>query len=307
MVECDNQTPPGITALVCTRNRGESVAATVRALLASAYDCFEVLVVDQSTDDRSERGLDEWRADARLRYVRISSQGKGVALNHGLALAEHDLVAITDDDCEPPPHWLRVMAEQFARDPRVAVAYCQVVPGPHNPRDGFVPAYTRQGEHTLTSVLERRRHRGIGAGMAVRRSHVSALGGFDERLGPGAKFSDYEDVDIAVRALLRGYLVRETDQAAVVHHGFRTWEQGREMARRNYYGIGAGHAKYLKCGRLSPMALALHETFLFILLPAVLDAARLRRPRVLSRARGYLAGFLAGLRHPVDRRAIRYR
>ena len=70
----------------------------------------------------------------------------------------------------------------------------------------------------------------MGAGMAVRREVLLEVGGFDELFGPGARFMSADDVDVAVRVLLRGWHVYTTGDRRVVHHGFRTLREGRDHA-----------------------------------------------------------------------------
>src|SRR5690242_4948838 len=111
-----------VSAVVCTRNRGASVVATVESILASDCADFEVVVVDQSSDDATEQALAPI-TDSRHRVVRSNTQGLGRARNIGLEAAASDVCCFTDDDCTVPPEWLRVMADVFRREPRVAVAF----------------------------------------------------------------------------------------------------------------------------------------------------------------------------------------
>jgi cellulose synthase/poly-beta-1,6-N-acetylglucosamine synthase-like glycosyltransferase len=95
-------TPSVVSALVCTRNRAESLLRVVRSLLQEDDD-FELIVMDQSDGQESEEALSVFRRDERLRYVRSGARGKGAALNEGLRLARGGVVVCTDDDCEAPP------------------------------------------------------------------------------------------------------------------------------------------------------------------------------------------------------------
>jgi GT2 family glycosyltransferase len=293
-----------ITALVCTRNRGDSVARAVRSILANTHPDFRVVVVDQSDDDRSEQALAPLRDSPRLRYIRTPTRGLCRARNIGLRASGTEVVAITDDDCEVPPDWLAHMARIFAEHPRVAVAFCNVAPAPHDPKLGFIPCYLRRGDAVLRGVLDKCRARGIGAGMAVRRAMVLELGGFDEALGAGGMFPSCDDGDAAVRALLRGYEVYETDSVAVVHHGFRTYQEGVELTRRDWTGIGAAYAKPLKHGHWRFAVVPLYELLAFAVAPLVASTLRLRRPRGLRRISSFAWGFIQGLRTPVDPRTL---
>jgi len=296
-----------VTALVCTRNRGSSVTATILTLLANTHPNFEVLVIDQSVDTHTTQAIQPLLTDARLRYVPQDARGLGVARNLGLAEARGEIIAMTDDDCEAPPHWLETMAAIFENNPRVAVAFCNVNAAPHDTSAGFIPSYRRSGCKLLLSSLDKCAARGIGAGIAVNRKSVLALGGFDEMLGAGAHFPSCEDGDIAVRALLHGYYVYETDIVAVEHFGFRTWEEGRSLARRDWLGIGASYVKPLKCGYWYFAIVPAYELVCNAIWPMIWDLLRLRKPQGFGRVTAFIQGFMQGWRTPVDPKTLLFR
>src|SRR5262245_48069519 len=88
-----------ISVLICTRNRGPKIADAVRSVLANDHDDFEVVVIDQSTNDESERAIAQFLADDRFRYERSSTVGLGLAQNIGATLLRGEIIAFTDDDC----------------------------------------------------------------------------------------------------------------------------------------------------------------------------------------------------------------
>ena len=219
--------PPLISALVCTYGRGRLVVDTVLSILANTHPNFELVVVDQSKDNETLEALKPFGADPRLRYLKSATIGKGDALNAGLKETKGSVIAITDDDCTVPPNWLETFASIFVTHPKVAVAFCSVEAGEHDRTAGFVPDFVRTGDRMLTTMHDARHVRGLGAGIAVRRDMIEEIGGFDPMLGPGSKFHDCDDRDIAIRALLARHHVYETSTIAVKHFGFRSWQQGR--------------------------------------------------------------------------------
>jgi glycosyltransferase involved in cell wall biosynthesis len=293
--------PPLISALVCTYGRGRLVVDTVSSILANTYPNFELVVVDQSKDDRTLEALESFCSDPRLTYLRSSTIGKGDALNVGLRATKGSTIAITDDDCTVPPNWLETFDSIFEMHPKVAVAFCCVEACEHDRAAGFVPDFVRSGERILTTLHDARHVRGLGAGIAVRRDMIKEIGGFDPMLGPGSRFHDCDDRDIGIRALLAGYDVYETSKIAVRHFGFRSWQQGQQLARRNFLGIGAAYSKFLKCGRFQLMYIPAREFIKYALWPPVRDVLHLRQPRGIVRITAFAEGFLVGLRTPVDR------
>ncbi len=295
------------SAIICTRNRPDSLIRAVRSILAPGAERFELLVMDQSDDDNSERALQPFRSDPRLRYVRTPVRGKGAALNEALGLARGAIVVCTDDDCEAPPGWVTAMAAAMAAHPDVAVVFCNVLTPPHDRSAGYIPAYERSEDRLVTSLMQARRGLGLGAGMALRREAVLAFGGFDDQLGPGSRFASGDDWDISIRALLKGWQVYDTAAVGVLHHGFRTLAEGRQHAKRDWISIGALCAKPIRAGHLSAVPLALSLFFAEALWPPLRDVLRVKKPSGLSRIVGFARGFAGGLATPVDRASLRFR
>jgi glycosyltransferase involved in cell wall biosynthesis len=296
-----------VTAVVCTRNRGESIVQTVETILANSFPCFELLVVDQSTDERTAVAVARFCTDERFRYIRSATKGLGAAHNIGLRAATADVVVITDDDCAVPPDWLEKMYIVFTQHPAVAVAFCNVAAAPHDSNAGFIPAYLRSESCLLRTIRDKLTARGIGAGMAVRRLPVLAMGGFDESLGCGAIFPSCDDGDIAVRALLRGHQVFETASVEVTHYGYRAFAEGRDLSRRDWVAIGAAYSKPLKAGYWRFWIVPAYEFFIIAIGSLVHETLRLKRPRGFTRVAAFISGFVQGIKTPIDRETLCFR
>jgi glycosyltransferase involved in cell wall biosynthesis len=296
-----------VSAVVCTRDRPGSLLRAVRSLLVSHGGRFELLVIDQSDGVESEQALAAFLSDPRLRYVRSRAHGKGAALNEGLRLAHGDIVAFTDDDCEASPDWAEGLGRALEAQPTAAIVFCNVKAAPHDRTAGYIPAFERRRSRLLRSIGRSPGELGLGAGMAVRRAAVLALGGFDQAFGPGARFGSGDDWDVAHRALLNGWHVYETADLSVLHHGFRTFAEGSEHARRDWIAIGALCAKPIRAGYFSAIVVPVWYFSVQALWPPLHDLLRVRRPRGLSRILGFIRGFAQGLGTPVDRKTLLFR
>ena len=292
---------PLISALVCTYGRGRLVVDTVASILANTHPNFELVVVDQSKDNETLEALEAIRHRSPLEVPEKHDRRQRGCAQCGPEETKGSAIAITDDDCTVPPNWLETFASIFVTYPKVAVAFCCVEAGEHDRAAGFVPDFVRTGDRMLTTMHDARHVRGLGAGIAVRRDMIEEIGGFDPMLGPGSKFPDCDDRDIAMRALLARHHVYETSTIAVKHFGFRSWQQGRQLARRNFLGIGAAYSKFLKCGRIELMYIPAHEFIIYALWPPIRDLLHLRQPRGMVRITAFAEGFIEGLRTPVDR------
>lgn len=295
-----------VTVAVCTRNRGDRIVETVASVLDSDLDTFELLVVDQSAGDETEIALRPFDSDSRFRYLRSSSVGIGMSRHLAVEMASGEYVAFTDDDCTVPPDWLSTVVRSLDEHPDVGMLFCTVRPAPFDPNLGFVPIYERAGVHLVRTAFGKCRARGIGAGMAVRRNAAIAVGSFDQALGSRFPGVVGEEGDLALRLILAGYPVLETDRTHVIHDGFRTWQQGKDLTRRNFVGIGLVCAKPVKCGRISALSVVLYEGVWTARLRPLSGLFRGRRPHI----RGFFhfwRGFVTGLRTPVDRRTVNFR
>jgi hypothetical protein len=92
------------------RNAERYVASALDSILGQTFDDFEVIAVDDASDDRSAAIIESF-ADRRVRLLRNSSpMGVAGALNHALAHARGQLIARMDADdlCEPRRFELQV-------------------------------------------------------------------------------------------------------------------------------------------------------------------------------------------------------
>jgi GT2 family glycosyltransferase len=277
----------------------------VKSLLAGESSPLELIVIDQSDGDESERALHAL-GDPRLRYHRSQVRGKGAGLNEALRLARGNILVGTDDDCAAPPGWVSGMARALSSQPSAAVLFCSVLPVPHDRTTGYVPAYELTRNRLLRSVSDICGGLGIGAGIAVRRDFVLSMGGFDESFGPGGRFPSADEWDLAIRALLSGHHVYETAELSIVHDGYRSFEEGRTHARRDWLALGAVCAKPLRAGHLQAAVVPVWLFSTKAVWPPVADLLRLSKPRGLGRITSFLSGFKQGLRSPVNAATLRF-
>ena len=290
-----------ITVVVATRNRAETVAATVASVADGDWVEFELVLVDQTDDDSTHGALGPYLTHPRGRYLRSATSGVSAARNEGIQAARNELIAITDDDCVPSASWLRDLAEAFESHQRIAAVFGNVLPGPHDPELGFVPANVRAEAILLDGIGDAYGVQGMSACMGLRRSAWQALGGFDLMLGAGAPLRSGAEVDFAIRALAAGYCVLETPRIAVVHHGFRSWDEGRTLVQRYWYGTGAMLAKHAKSRTRGVSRLAVRLAWRWAFGRSAVAISLGRRPYRFRRLLAFVRGFAKGLATPVDR------
>jgi glycosyltransferase involved in cell wall biosynthesis len=294
------QAPP-VTVIIPTRDRQDSVVRTLRTLLSSDYPAFEVHVVDQSESGGTESAVKGLSGDARIQYTRSATRGLSAALNCGIGGATSELIAITGDDCEVRADWLKTLTAPLSVDRRIGIVFGNVVPGPHDPARGFVPAYVRTTPVLAHGIRDAHLVGGTSASMALRKSVWRKLRGFDEMLGVGAPLGAAEDTDLTIRALLDGELVYETPEAVVIHHGFFPWDQRKPLIQRNWFGTGAAFAKSLKHGHLAVLAVLTRLGGRWVRGRLSPMATSLDHPPRWAILAAFVRGFAAGVLVPIDR------
>ena len=144
--------PLPLSVVVAARNEEANLPALLAALAAQTHPDFEVIVVDDASEDGTA-ALVEARAeqDARFRLVRVTeplAPRKKHALTQGIAAAHHNRLAFTDADCTPPPGWLTGLAAHAEAEPdAVLVGY-----GPYRKEAGLLNAFVRY-ETLVTALL----------------------------------------------------------------------------------------------------------------------------------------------------------
>jgi len=255
--------PVGLVSVVIgTRDRPEDLRRCVRSVLASAYDDFEVFVVDNAPTTSATRDVVAAIGDPRVHYVLEARPGVSRARNAGLALASGAVVAFVDDDVVVDRHWLAALADAYARDADVVCVTGLVPSGElRTPTQRYFDERV-----TWARNLERRVFRtaappadlplfpfsvgafGTGANMSLRRSAAIELGGFDVALGPGTPARAGEDPDLFTRVLFSGGALA-VEPSAVVWHKHRP---DRAALRSQALGYGTGLGAWVAKLMLQP-------------------------------------------------------
>jgi GT2 family glycosyltransferase len=301
---------PRCAVVVSSRNRGEKIAALVESVLRSDERDFEFVLVDQSNNDDTQVAIQRFLSDRRLRHVRSEQLGASRGRNLGISLTTAPIIAITDDDCMVPPEWITQMMKPFEQDARVGVAFCNVDPVPVEEL-GMTPQIQFPECRTLVTPEDgwasAKRRSVLGAGMAVRRTAIEALGGFDDLLGPGSSFPSGEDNDLMWRALARSWSVHHTNKTAVLHDGFRKQNDLRELVKRDLWGAGGSMAKFLKAGYWGVVPPIANISYKLGVAGPLEDLKARRLPRGFKRPYWLMDAISHGLRIPIDLTTLTYR
>ncbi|MEV8516430.1 glycosyltransferase [Dactylosporangium sp. NPDC051484] len=166
-----------VTVLVPAYNEHRCIEATLRSLRGSDHP-IEIIVIDDGSTDGTAATAEALGLPG-VRVVRQQNAGKAAALNRGIALARHELIAMVDADTVFEPGSIRRLVQPFA-DPAVGAVAGNAKVG--NRRN--VIALWQHIEYVIGFNLDRRMYEVLrcmptvpGAIGAFRRSALVDVGG----------------------------------------------------------------------------------------------------------------------------------
>lgn len=189
---------PAVSVIVCAHNEYDNLQDYLSILLEQDYPCYEVIVVDDSSEDGSDLLLERWSQQYGNLYHTFVPHGarvlsnKKLALTIGIKAAHHDYLLLTDADCRPESkHWIREMMKGFSNEQTELVL-------------GFSPYFEKKGllNHiigydTLFNGLQYmgmaragKPYMGVGRNLAYKRETFFSVGGFKGLLGNRAGDDD---------------------------------------------------------------------------------------------------------------------
>lgn len=178
--------------IVPTYNRPDSLVATLRSVYEQSFTDFEVLVIDDGSDDDT-RATVAALGHSRLTYAWQSNSGPSVARNHGAELATGEFLAFVDTEDVVHPDWLATF------DTMIRAYGSELV---------SCGADFTHGRAVLRSTPPRRLGPGAGGVIAffragcftVRHDRFDAVGGFD----PALWFSEVSELGMRIGQSLSG-------------------------------------------------------------------------------------------------------
>lgn len=113
---------PKVSVIVCARNEQENLRDYLHTLLNQDYPCYEVIVINDGSEDGTQELLEQYALQAKNLYItfvpreaRVISSKK-LALTIGIKASHYDHLLLTDADCRPESqHWIREMMSGFVR------------------------------------------------------------------------------------------------------------------------------------------------------------------------------------------------
>ncbi|WP_050928950.1 glycosyltransferase family 2 protein [Aestuariivita boseongensis] len=235
-----------VSIIVVSRGRPAALIRCLTGIAQLRYAPFEVIVV---ADPQGLEAVWRWPGAGDVKTIAFDEPNISVARNLGVEAAAGDIVAFIDDDAVPEPGWLRHLAAPF-QDPSVSAAGGFV-----RGRNGISwqwaahsvdlagqirPIEISEDTALVLTPSPGRAIKTEGTNMAIRRSVLAQLGGFDPNYH---YFLDETDVNLR---LAQAGAATAILPLAVVHHGFAENATRRaDRVPRDLHQLGASWAVFL--------------------------------------------------------------
>ncbi len=210
--------PPIISIITPTYNRADELVHLYESLKKQTVDLklFEFIISDDGSTDITQSMVEEWQFNSplKIKFISQKNQGPGAARNHGLDIAEGELILFIDSDCEAHPDWIQTIYEEYLNDSFDACG------GPDGSKDDFT-TLQKAIDFAMTSFITTGGMRGHSEkmmakffprthNMGLKRSVYEKVGGFgDLRHG--------QDIELSNRIRKSGARIKFLINAVVYH------------------------------------------------------------------------------------------
>lgn len=215
-----------VSVCICTRNRPESLIQTLESVQGSETPVHQIVVSDDSTDDRTALAVGEHYPD--ITYCRGPRTGLGANRNRAIEAATGDVILFLDDDCLLGADFLAAALARLgtALEPTKTIVNGRetnggrIVVSSDQNFLGFQNRSYSDGD-SIRSVV-------INAALFPRRLFGEVR--FDENLIYGC-----DEIDLTTRAVAKGYRIVSCPEA--INHHFPS------PVNRDYYGTHANASR----------------------------------------------------------------
>lgn len=236
---------PFITVMIPAHNEESVIGKTIENILSMDYESFEVIVIDDRSEDNTARVI----KDLEKRYDKVKSlirnkdayPGKSAVLNDALCLAEGEAILVFDADARIEPDFLSKLVPNLEGEDVGAVQARKIV---RNKDFNFLTR-CQNNEMTLDTHFQIGRDAVKGAvelrgnGELINRKALEDIGGWNN-------YTITDDLDMSTQLHIKGWDVRFCPDAVVYEEGIiylmplfrqrRRWLEGSIRRYLEHFG-----------------------------------------------------------------------
>lgn len=272
---------PALSLIICARNEYHNLEQNLPAFLTQDYPAFEVVVVNDCSDDESDMLLLGLSAQYQnLKVVTLEEHirfkhGKKFAVAMGIKAASSEFLVFTDADCVPASNqWLKHMQQAYYNETEIVLGY-----SPYTKFRGLLNAFIRfetfnTALNYLSFALAGKTYMGVGRNMSYRKALFFKKKGFASHMHIP---SGDDDLFVNEHASANNTEICIHPDAQIWSEPKRTWRSYWKQKRRH---MGAGRA--YKAADKRSLSMLVGSATLFYILMAVLLSLQFMWPVVLG-------------------------
>ena len=252
---------PVISVILPTYNRREFLPGAITSVLGQTFTDWELIVVDDGSQDDSAAVVAPFRTDPRVRYVAQAQQGRSAARNRGIELAQGQWIGFLDSDDRYLPNALQDHLNTTARQPDLAMSlggYAYI-----DERDQPVGERRPWDENNLGLAAWLFNCLAMPGSVLIARSWMARIGGFDReceiaedwdlflRLAAGGGRMDWTRTLVCQYRQHAGQSVQSLERhhrgaQCALQKVFQQPDLAPEVAALAYRALGWGHAAFAR-------------------------------------------------------------
>lgn len=159
-----------------TFNCAEYLPYSINSILKQKFKEYEFLIIDDGSSDNTEEVISNY-SDKRIRYEKLSHQGKSAILNWGLENSKYDLIFHMDSDDIAHPNIISEQVALYLNNPENSWIGCNYAVFNEN---SYSVSYIVKNPIDHKTIIERMCLHGTTthAGSIVRKDVIKKIGGY---------------------------------------------------------------------------------------------------------------------------------
>jgi glycosyltransferase involved in cell wall biosynthesis len=233
-----------VSVIICARNESYNLRNFLPSILEQDYPDFEVIVVNDCSEDNSYEILGEYLK--KYPNLRVSTVNKDPKFAHnkkfaqfiGIKAAKNELLLFTDADCKPESDkWIEGMTSHFEEEINFVLGY-----GGYVRKPGLLNSYIRCDSMTIAMqylgmAIRGVPYMGVGRNLAYRKSVFFRNKGFGSHNHVVSGDDDLLVNSIATKENTTVEFSTDTHTRSVPNTGFNDWiaQKKRHLTTAPYY------------------------------------------------------------------------
>lgn len=235
-----------VSVIICARNEAKNLIRNLPEVLEQDYPDFEVIVVNDSSTDNTERVLKDFSEKySNLKVTKIEpnfkfTHGKKLAVSVGIKAAKNEWMLFTDADCRPASkNWISAMSSNFGERNNFVIGYGSYISQPSLLNNLIRFDTLKIAIRYLGFAITLFPYMAVGRNMAYRKSAFNNSKGFTRHLKLLSGDDDLFIHDNAKKKNTAVELSKDSITLSKARQNFKTWvfQKKRHLTTGPYYSF----------------------------------------------------------------------